>query len=440
MKKILIALAVILSVQVAGAQVKSAADAKKSVESAEAASQNSKKALKPATWIKLGQSYVDAYNAPFGNAWVGAGKQELALIMAGENPTSTETVELMGEPYTKEVYADRNYYFNQAGVLSMIEVTKPVFEFDALAKALDAYKKAYEVDTKQSKTKDIAAGLQSVATKYLDAGMTQYMLGDFKEANRDFAAAAAASATEPLNVIDTTANYNAGFTAWMLEDYAGAKDYFQKCIDVKYYEDGEVFAKLSDCYSKLGDKEAAKNVLEEGFKAYPQSQSILIGLINFYIESGDDTDRLFSLLDEAKKNEPNNASLYYVEGNIHNQLGDTEKAIAAYQEANKVDPNYEFGFIGIGILYYNQALDLQTKAQEEMDDTKYMELVGQFETALKNAIEPFEKAFAVSKSNDIKVNIAEYLKNIYYRFRDENPDYQAKYEKYNEIVSTGNAQ
>ena len=199
-----------------------------------------------------------------------------------------------------------------------------------------------------------------------------------------------------------------------------------------------MFAKLADCYTKLDDKENAKNTLEEGFKTFPQSQSILIGLINFYLESGDDTDRLFTLLDEAKKNEPNNASLYYVEGNIHNQLGDTEAAIAAYEESKKVDPNYENGFIGIGILYYNQALDIQTKAQEELDDAKYMALVEEFETALKNAIDPFEKAYEVSKNNDIRVNIAEYLKNIYYRFRDQSPEYQAKYEKYDQVVATGN--
>ena len=437
MKKILIALAVILSVQVAGAQVKSAADSKKAVESAEAATQNPKKALKPATWLKLGNAYMDAYNAPFGNAWVGAGQQELLLIMGGEKPASTETVELMGEPYTKEIYAEKNFYFNAGGVLTMIEVTKPVYD-DALAKALEAYKKAYEIDVKHSKDKDVASGLKNVAMKYLDEGMTQYMLGNIKAANASFRAASAASETTPLNVIDTTATYNAGFTSWSLQDYSSAVTYFKKCIDAKYFEEGEVFAKLADCYTKLDDNENAKNTLEEGFKTFPQSQSILIGLINFYLESGDDTDRLFTLLDEAKKNEPNNASLYYVEGNIHNQLGDTEAAIAAYEESNKVDPNYEYGFIGIGILYYNQALDLQTKAQEELDDAKYMALVEEFETALKNAIDPFEKAYEVSKNNDIRVNIAEYLKNIYYRFRDQSPEYQAKYEKYDQVVATGN--
>ena len=68
MKRILIALAVLLSVQVADAQTKSPEAAKKAVESAEAASKDAKKAAKVATWTKLASAYMDAYNAPAGNA------------------------------------------------------------------------------------------------------------------------------------------------------------------------------------------------------------------------------------------------------------------------------------------------------------------------------------------------------------------------------------
>ena len=68
MKRILIALAMLAAVQVADAQVKSPDAAAKAVEKAEVASQDPKKAPKVATWTKLAQSYVDAYNAPAGNA------------------------------------------------------------------------------------------------------------------------------------------------------------------------------------------------------------------------------------------------------------------------------------------------------------------------------------------------------------------------------------
>ena len=437
MKRILIALAVLLAVQVADAQVKTPEAAKKAVESAKAAAENPKKATKVATWTKLADSYLDAYNAPVGNAWVGATKQELALLMGNEKPVSAENVELGGQPLVKESYENKDLYFNSNGQLVMINVTKPVYE-DALAQAVAAYKKAYEVDVKKSKLKDINAGLNSIAEKYLNDGMNSYQLGDLKGASELFGLAAEAAATEPLCKVDTTSIYNAGFTAWMVQDYERAKKFFEKCLDVKYYyEDGEVFAKLADVYKNTGDPKKGMEILESGFVMFPQSQSILIGLINYYLENNENPDRLFELIGMAKKNEPNNASLYYVEGNIHKQLVNNEKAIESYYKCVDINPDYEFGFIGAGILYYELAVKLSEEASNEYDDAKYMALVEQFEKALHDAIDPFEKAFAISKDNSLKVNIAEYLKNIYYRFISKGADYEAGYKKYDEIVKNG---
>lgn len=437
MKRILLALAVLASVQVANAQ--NIETAKKNVEAAEAASQNVKKATKVATWLTLGNKYVDAYNAPIGNAWVGADVTSLALAMGNDKPVSTENVVLNGQQFTKQVYKDKNIYINGAGVVEIIEVTKSAVA-NPLEKALAAYKKAAEVDVKATKLKDIATGIKNVGEKFTSEAYSAYGLGDFKTAQKNFEAAYNAALTEPYAQVDTSALYNAAFTSFMLEDNAKAKTLLEKCLSYGYYaENGDVYTKLADVVAKLdttaAGKASQKAILEEGFTKFPASQGILIGLINYYLTSGQDTERLFELLADAKKNEPNNASLYYVEGNIRSQLGDTEKAIAAYKECSTIDPNYEYGYIGEGILYYNQAIDLQDKAQAELDDAKYMALVQEFEVVLKKCIEPFEKAFEVSKDDSVKSTIAEYLKNTYFRFRDQDDSYQKGYEKYNEFIS-----
>ena len=437
MKRILLALTVLLSVQLADAQVKAPEAAKKAVDAAEAASKDAKKATKVATWLKLATAYMDAYNAPKGSAWLGASKQELQLVMGNDKPVSSENVVLAGDPVVKEVYAEKELYFNQNGQLVLIRVTKPVYA-DALDKAFDAYKKAFEVDVKKSKVKDITNGLNLLTQNYLDDGMNCYMFEDYAAASKLFGKAAEVSAAQPLNKVDTVALYNAGFTAWMVKDYPRAEEFFNKCLDINYYyEGGEVFAKLSDIYNNTDRKDKAREVLELGFTKFPQSQSILIGLINYYLESKQSPDRLFELIAEAKKNEPDNASLYYVEGNIYNELGQKDKAVEAYYKCAEINPEYEYGFIGAGILYYNQAIEIQDKAAAELDNAKYEALVEEFEKALLNALEPFEKAFAISKDDSIRVNIAEYLKNIYYRFSTKGADYEAGYNKYNEIVKTG---
>ena len=448
MKRIFIALAVLLAVQVADAQVKTPDAAKNALNKAVAASQDAKKATKVATWLKLATSYMDAYSAPAGAAWIGATKQDLALVMPGVQPLSSAQVDLGGEPCIKEVYEDKEFYFNQAGQLILINVTKPVVE-DALWNAREAYVKAYEVDVKKSKVKDITEGLENIAKKLFDDGMNEYTLGNLETSCNLLGKAAEASATAPLSKVDTTALYNAGYIAWSLKDYNTAKKFFESCLAAEYYyTEGEVFARLSDVYSNLGDDAAAGKILEDGFVKFPQSQSILIGLINYYMTKSENPNRLFELITLAKKNEPNNPSLPYVEGNIFVELrkADPEnaetyvaKACEAYDSCAAVDPNYEYGYIGKGIMYYNIAIELQEAAAAELDDAKWVQLNKQFTVALKNALEPFEKAYNTSKDESLKVNIAEYLKNIYYRFSSDGPEWEEGYNKYNEVVKTGKA-
>lgn len=429
MKKILLALAMFAAIQVADAQVKSAADVKKSVEAAEAATQNVKKAVKTATWLKLGQEYVKAYDAPTGNILPGSNKTELTLMMGSEKPVSSEEVTVNNEKYTKDGYADKNLYFNQNGQLVIIEVTKPVYE-DALERAVKAYQKAYELDEKHAKDKDVAAAFDYIGQKYVSEAFNKYTFGDVATASKLFEKAADVEALAPLSKIDTSVIYNAGFTAMAAKDNERALKFFKRCYDLGYYyEGGEVFARLAEV-----DTLNTKKYLEEGFSKFPQSQSILIGLINYYLKNNEDTETLFGLLDKAKANEPNNASLFYVEGNIRAQLGQIDKAVVAYEECAKINPEYEYGFIGEGTMFYNRAIELQTKAQEEIDDAKYMALVKEFEESLKSCIAPFEKAFEITKDANIKAGIASYLKNAFYRFREESAENQTKYEKYAEIA------
>lgn len=437
MKKIILALALLAAFQVANAQQQKDADAAvKKVEAAKAATLNEKKAANMATWLKLGQTYVDAYNAVQGNGYVGAAEADLALLMTGVKPIRTEQVEIQGQPMTVQHFETADYYFS-GGRLATIVTTKPAIE-NALGEAVKAYRKAYELDTKAKKTKDISAALANIHDKYSTDAVAAYQLQDYVKSSELFEAAAEVSKMEPYAQLDTNALYNAGLTAWIANNLDRAKEFFTKCLDTKYYgEDGDVYTRLSTIADKQGDKELSLKYLEEGFVAYPKSQGILIGLINYYTTTGGSTDRLFELLDVAKVNEPNNASLWYVEGNIRLKLDppQVEEAFKAYDHCGEINPEYEYGYIGKGIYLYNHAVELQEKASFEMDDTKFNLLVEEYEKTLKAAIVPFEKAYEVSKDEELKATIAEYIKNASFRFRTD-PDYQALYEKYESIVSS----
>ena len=430
MKKIMITLALALAVQAVNAQeIKSPAEIKSALISAEKASLDAKKAEKLATWMKLGQVNLDAYVTAQGYGTIGQGEQEIQLLMSAEKnaPVSEETVS--GVPMKKVSYSTADYYY-QDGRLAMVKITKP-YSDDALGKAAAAYAKAQALDVKGQKTKDINAALEMIDRFYNDEAYVAYRFGDMKAASENFEKAASAAAQAPLCKIDSAAIYNAGFTAWSAGDFDRSKEFFGKALDINYAgESGDAYVKLADIADKQGDKALSKSWLEQGFTKFPQSQGILVGLINYYLTSGESTNELFGLLDKAKANEPNNASLYYVEGNIHKNLGETDAAIASYDKCSEINPNYEYGYIGKGILYYEQALKFQDLASSEMDDAKWDAYMKQFEAALKGCIEPFEKAYEVCKDETVRKNVCEYLKNACFRFRTEDDSYMKKYEKY----------
>lgn len=440
MKKIAIVLALFASLLSAGAQVKSESAVRKAVESAQGASENPKKATKADTWIKLGKAYVEAYDAAAGPGVSGFGKAEINLMLGSVKPSSSETVTLEGRQFTKDSFATFNYYYNANDVLEIVEVTKPYYA-DALGKALDAYKKAAELDVKGAKQKDIAAALASISFKYQSEAYNAYTFGDLDKAAGLFEEAAMASTVPPCAKVDTNSFFNAGFIYAQAGKNADAKRLFEKCLnDLNYAgENGDIYARLAGIAEQEGDKASQKKYLEEGFAAYPESQYVLIGLINYYVSNHEDTGRLFELIDAAKRNEKDNASLWYVEGNIYKELGDLDKAVASYRKCAEINPEYEYGYIGEGIMFYNKAIELQDEAAKELDDAKYMALVKEFETTLKACIEPFEKAFEISKDDSLKVNICEYLKNACYRFVGDDASYQEKYDKYSAIVKAGTA-
>lgn len=431
MKKISVILAVLLTVLSANAQdgVKSVKAATKALESAKAATLDAKKNTKMATWFKYGQALVDAYNSPAGNAMVGMNEEDVAYFNGNEKAVSEETVTLSGQQYTKKVYDTKNYYYDAEGKVAIIEVTQPI-EKDALTLAVDAFAKAAQFDN-GAKTKDIVAALNDVNNKLNNDGVRAYTFGEFAEASRLFEAASVAKSTKPCSQLDSAAIYNAAMTALLAGDNARAKSFYEKCEEIGYYgNDGDVFTKLSEIATKDGNADESKAILERGFVKFPESQSIIVGLINAYMGSDEGTDRIFELLDKAKVNEPNNASLYYVEGDIRQKLGQTDEAIAAFDKCSEINPDYEFGYIGKGILFYNKAFEYSELASNENDDAKWKEYVDKLEVSLKACVEPFEKAFEIVKDPQVKKSVAEYLKNACFRFREQDDTFKAKYEKY----------
>ena len=430
MKRIFIALSLILSLTMVSAQPKNAADALKAVTKAEAAAADAKKAAKPATWISLAKAYIEAYDQPSKNILTGTPQSEVKLFLKDQQVLGTSQKQGAEGVYTVDSYADKDLYYNTDGILEFFLVTKPAVEGDLLGKAVEALEKAKEVDPKGSKAKDIDQMMTDIHTKLGNEALSEYLAGNFKKAAGLFKTTAACAENPLMGKVDSLNTYYTALVSNMAGEKEQAIDYYKKCIDKGIFQNGNTFSNLAEVYKSSGDTVACKETLEKGFVQFPENDGILIGLINLYIDSKDDTGRLFELIHAAQNLNPTNASLFYVEGNVYKQLGDVENAAKLYEKSSEVDPNYVFGPLGLGALYYDKAIEIQNKASEELDDNKYYALVKELDETLEKAIAPFEKSFELTEDKDLKGAVAEYLKNIYFRLRDKNPEYEALSKKY----------
>ena len=431
MKKLVFILAMACSLQVAFAQ-KPAAEMQKNVDKALEATQDAKKAAKPATWVKLGDTYMAAYNNPLTNITLGLDKATFQM-MNKEKPVSVSTVQLEGQSFEKMEFANVDVYFNGAGMLAIANVTHPSVEGDILGEAAKAYAKAFELGEKADK---LDPKMQEIVNRYYEDAYNAYQLGDMAKASKLFKGAADVSFTAPCSVANYDAAYNAAFTASASHNYEQAEEYFNICLKNDYTSEGNVYSNLSQCAMAKGDTLSAKNYLATGLTKYPDNEAILTSLINLYLQTNEDPEKIVDLLDEAKKVMPNNPSLYYVEGNIYVGVKNYEKALAAYDKALEIEPKYDFAYYGKGNVALKQAEDLiaERDALDVREWKKYDELNEKVTQVYIGAVEPFEKCYEISQNEAVKGAAADFLKRLCFTLRNIDPKYQEAYDKWSKIV------
>ena len=434
MKKLLFVIALACSMQVAFAQ-KSDADMQKAVDKALAATQDAKKASKPATWMNLGKAYQVAYSNPTSSVVAGLDRTNWDSVFK-EKPVSEEAVSLSEGNFVKLTYSHIDVYFTEMGVIAFAVVTKPSVEGDLLAEAAAAYVKAFELGAKPA---EVDAKLQEIVNTYNQVAYAYYQIGDYKTASQMFKGAADVSYMEPCSAPADDSAFNAALIAVSAGDYEMALEYYKICLAKNYGENGDIYARLSDVYGALEDKVNQKAILEEGFAKYPENQSILIGLINFAENNGEDPNYVLTLLDKAKENDPTNASIYAVQGNILAQMKRYDDAEAVFSQAVEVDPTYNYAYYAWGKMWYDRAVEYQVAADElplTAPQREYDAIIKNRDNAVEKCIAPLEKCFQQSQELDYKVACAEYLRRAYYQLSNSSNDYKAKSDSYKEFVES----
>jgi tetratricopeptide (TPR) repeat protein len=393
---------------------------------------NPKKGENPKTWIQRAEKFVNVYD----KSTMGAAQNMHKAIFA--TLTQSKKIETIdGVEYEVLVFPSIDLYFDQQDLLALWKEKETAVD-RPLSQAYLAYLKAIELDAKGAQAKKVSEGLTALAAKLRSEGVNAYTSNDYKSAQQNFIESVEASYHPLVGRLDTIIAYYAGVVSLneSVLDYDNAIRYLQLCINNSYYfDDGSVYANLAKAYQGKGDTLAQEQLLTEGFLKFPTNQAILIELINLYLNSGENATKVIPYLKKAQENEPTNATLYFAEATLYEKLKMMDDAERMYLKTIEVDSSSYNAYYNLGALYYNRAVEYIKEAGEIKDwrSPKIKELEATANVEFKRSLTPFIKAHELQPNDKYAL---ENVKNIYFRFREENPEMMAKYNEYNAKYTT----
>jgi tetratricopeptide (TPR) repeat protein len=273
-------------------------------------------------------------------------------------------------------------------IYSMIASTK-VDEYknlhpEPVIEAARSYRKAMELDTKDSYRKENLQALAVVQQQANFYGGTRFSENSFKSSYENFKLAA--ELAELLGVTDTIAIYNAGLAAERGEMYNEALEQYEKSMELGYLE-GKMYVFVAMLHEKLGNEDKYMEVVQAGRKAFPGDADLIRMELNHYLvnEKYAEAENNLKL---AIEKDANDKSLHFALGVVYDNLGKMDEAESAYKKAIELDANYFDALYNLGALYFNNAVELNKEANETSDMKKYQALRDEA-TALFVKAEPF---------------------------------------------------
>ncbi len=189
-----------------------------------------------------------------------------------------------------------------------------------LTEAFNSYKKVMEYDAKGEFTIDMMNPWLEVAYYTFNEAVIPYNVKDYQLAYDNFNKVSEiygiVNSKYKQNIIDTSASFYAANAAVKLGKFDEATKIYNDLINVKHFEDPEIYSNLADIALAGHDTSGAINQLDKGIAIYPKEQNLRIKQLNLYLFSHR-FNEVIDKLNAAIEKEPNRGDLYQALGSAH---------------------------------------------------------------------------------------------------------------------------
>lgn len=259
----------------------------------------------------------------------------------------------------------------------------------AIPTAVEAVKKAKELDVKKNNEEVIKSAEKYLANVFQNKGVTCFKGEDYVCAYECFKFVGETLPT------DTTFSYYAAIAARKAKMNAAAAQYFKIAIE-RGIKAPAAFVECSRSLIAEKDTAGAIAILNKGQQVNPKDLNVVFEEINIFITRGKAAE-ITGKVELAISNDPSNKVLHFVAGIAYEKAKNKEKAEGAYKKAIEIDSYYFEPTYNLGAMYVNNANDLISQANKlPMNKQKeYNAFKVQFESEFKKALPYLEKAHEI---------------------------------------------
>ncbi|MDA3952570.1 MAG: tetratricopeptide repeat protein [Bacteroidales bacterium] len=281
-----------------------------------------------------------------------------------------------------------------------------------LIKAFDNYKKAYNMDGGGAYKNAIDIKLITLANNFIQKAIDTYNENDYENSFLYFAKSVELKEMSVFGgEIDTAILFNTAIAAQRVEKYDEALKYYEKLIEYEYGA-GDTYLLYAGCYKAKGDKENYLKLLKAGFEKYPGNFDVIGGIINYYLLEDENTEGAFEYINLAKEKDPDNPQYFSAEAHLYNKIGELDKAKEKYKQAIEIDPELFDAQYNLGVIYFNEAVELSDEANAISDNTEYQVAKEKADAKFLEALPYIEYAYKLTPED---IGIMSTLKTLYYR-------------------------
>jgi len=318
---------------------------------------------------------------------------------------------------------DPRAWFYKGNILLQINDTKePAFASlveNPLDKALEAYSKAVQLDTKKQYYLEMFENVRVMGNMFYLKGADEYKLGFdekndtikkkeyFIKASQEFDKAYQSSML--VEFTDTMALYYSGFSMMLAGNYDKSIEVYNKLVEMNY-DKPDLYISIINAYAGKKDNVKELEYIELSRQKWPDDLNLLLTETNYYIKTKN-VEKAQANLMLAIEKDPDNAILHFNIGanyqtlyedtlnSLENRLNYYDEAIKSYNKVLSIDPdNFEANY-SLGAIIFNEGIRIFVDAEKELSKTmnfkKYEQEELKFKEIWKTAQPYLEKSLSL---------------------------------------------